>query len=230
MSDQQKLPAQYASMDSAELRSRIGKLKERFGKSLCILGHHYQCDEVVALADMVGDSLKLSQLAAERKDAKYIVFCGVHFMAESADILSDPHQVVILPNLSAGCDMADMARIEAVEAAFDNIRSMTDAKIVPITYVNSSAAIKALTGRLGGACCTSSNAKNVFSWAFEPIESGGAGAEVVFAIPDQHLGRNTAVDLGFSVDECVLYDYQVSNGGLVADSLSNVKFILWIGH
>jgi len=160
---QPDLPQEYLAASTDELRARAMAQKARLGADLCILGHHYQNDEVIALADFTGDSLKLSQIAAAQQ-ARYIVFCGVHFMAESADVLSSPGQAVILPNLRAGCGMADMADAQAVSAAMDELADLAPGKrIVPITYVNSSAAIKAVTGRSGGACCTSSNVRNVFA-------------------------------------------------------------------
>jgi len=230
MNAQEQLPPQYTQADTARLKQRIAERKAQLGSDLCVLGHHYQRDEVVQFADFVGDSLKLSQLAAERKDAKYIVFCGVHFMAESADILSGPEQVVILPNMQAGCSLADMADYDSVSAAIDEIESMTDARVVPITYVNSTAAIKALTSRAGGACCTSSNVANVFAWALRPQSAGGAGAEKILAVPDEHLGRNTAVAMGYGPDDCVVYDPALPNGGLNRRSLEAARFILWKGH
>ena len=230
METQEQLPKQYTLLTAEELRSRIAERKEQLGHNLCILGHHYQRDEVIAFADFTGDSLKLSQLAAGRKEAKYIVFCGVHFMAESADVLSGDDQIVILPNLLAGCPLADMADDIAVEAAIDELGSMTSARVVPITYVNSTAAIKAVTARAGGACCTSSNVANVFAWALRPAADGGAGAEKILAIPDQHLGRNTAVAMGYSPDDCVVYDPGLPNGGLSQKSLALATFILWKGQ
>ncbi|HUS47636.1 MAG TPA: quinolinate synthase NadA [Phycisphaerae bacterium] len=228
--EQSILPEEYAAMEPKALESKIAARKGQLGKHLCILGHHYQRDEVIQFADFTGDSLKLSQLAAAQTEAKYIVFCGVHFMAESADILSSAEQMVCLPNMHAGCTMADMADVEDVQAALEEIASMTGAKVVPITYVNSSAAVKALTARADGACCTSSNVRNVFQWALHRMSQGGAGAERIFAIPDQHLGRNTAVAMGYSLDDCVVYDPHLAGGGLTADAAGRAKFILWKGH
>ena len=230
METQEQLPKQYTQLTHPELRRRIAERKDQLGPSLCILGHHYQRDEVIEFADFTGDSLKLSQLAAERKEAKYIVFCGVHFMAESADVLSGPHQAVILPNLQAGCPLADTADQSAVAAAIDELGSMTSTKVVPITYVNSAAALKAITARAGGACCTSSNVANVFAWAFRSTDEGGAGAEKILAIPDAHLGRNTAVAMGYSPADCVVYDPGLPNGGLSQKSLAPATFILWKGQ
>jgi len=230
MSERIPTARQYASLPNEQLHERIAQRKAQLGPSLCILGHHYQRDEVIRHADFTGDSLKLSQQAARQKDARFIVFCGVHFMAESADVLSSDEQVVVLPNLRAGCAMADMAEAAAVESALEELTGMTDAKIVPVTYVNSNAAVKALTGRAGGACCTSSNVRNVFAWALRSESQGGAGGEKILAIPDQHLGRNTAVAMGYSLDDCVVYDPARPNGGLTPRQVRNATFILWRGH
>lgn len=227
---QPPLPELYHGLSHAQLAERIADCKKKLGSSLCILGHHYQNDEVIAFADLIGDSLRLSQLAARQTQAKYIVFCGVHFMAESADILSGPEQIVCLPNLYAGCAMAEMADDDAVANAFDELASLTDERIVPITYVNSTAAIKALTGRHGGACCTSSNVRNVFQWALTPSNAGGAAADKIFALPDEHLARNTAVAMGYELDDCVLYDPSLPNGGITREQINKAKFILWKGH
>ncbi len=230
MLNQQPLPPEYGRMDRPELERRIAARKRHMAGALCILAHHYQRDEVVQFADFVGDSLNLSQQAAARKDARWIVFCGVHFMAESADILSAPEQAVILPHLKAGCNMADMAQDADVEAGLEEVSQLCGERVVPITYVNSSAAIKAITARAGGACCTSSNARNVFEWALTPAERGGAGARRIFAVPDQHLGRNTAVAMGYSLDECAVYDPQKLRGGLTAQAAERARFFLWQGH
>jgi quinolinate synthase len=194
-----------------------------------VLGHHYQRDEVIAFADTTGDSFKLAQSAAARPDAEFVVFCGVHFMAESADILTADSQQVVLPDLAAGCSMADMAAISQVEDAWD---SLVDAgvadDVVPVTYMNSSAAIKAFTGRHGGTVCTSSNARTALTWAFGQRPEGRG--KVLF-LPDQHLGRNTAVrELGLSLDDCVLYDPHKPHGGLTAQQLADARMILWRGH
>jgi quinolinate synthase len=208
-----------------DLVARAGAAKEALGDQVFVLGHHYQRDEVIAFADVTGDSFKLARDAAARPEAAYIVFCGVHFMAESADILTAPHQQVVLPDLAAGCSMADMARLGQVEDAWD---ALTDAGIadvtVPVTYMNSSADIKAFCGRNGGAVCTSSNARTALTWAFEH------GEKVLF-LPDQHLGRNTAVlDLGLSLDDCVVYDPRRPLGGLTIEQLRAATMILWRGH
>ncbi|MEI7655969.1 MAG: quinolinate synthase NadA, partial [Actinomycetes bacterium] len=190
-----------------------------------ILGHHYQRDEVIAFADVTGDSFKLAREAAARPDAEYIVFCGVHFMAESADILTADTQSVVLPDLDAGCSMADMANIAQVEDAWDVLIDAGIADItVPVTYMNSTAAIKAFTGRHGGTVCTSSNAKTALEWAFTQ------GQKVLF-MPDQHLGRNTAVlEMGMSLDDCVVFNPHKPNGGLTTAQLQDARMILWRGH
>ncbi|MCP4377218.1 MAG: quinolinate synthase NadA, partial [bacterium] len=183
METQIPLPSEYAHAESDQLIARITERKEQLGSRLCILGHHYQRDEVIQFADFRGDSLKLSQLAADQSDAEFIVFCGVHFMAESADIVSTADQQVILPNLHAGCAMAEMADIEDVAAAMEEVSALSDSTVIPISYVNSTADIKALTARGGGACCTSSNVRNVFEWALRPAGPDGAGAGKIFCIP-----------------------------------------------
>ena len=193
-----------------------------------MLGHHYQRDEVIEFADVTGDSFKLARDAAARPEAEYIVFCGVHFMAESADILTAPEQKVVLPDLAAGCSMADMARLAQVEDAWD---ALTDAGIadvvVPVTYMNSSADIKAFCGRHDGAVCTSSNAQAALEWAFE---QKGPDTKVLF-LPDQHLGRNTAVlELGFALEDCVVWNPLLPGGGLTAEQLRAARVILWKGH
>jgi quinolinate synthase len=207
------------------LVERARAAKAALGDRLFVLGHHYQRDEVIAFADVTGDSFKLAREAAARPDAPYIVFCGVHFMAESADILTSDQQQVVLPDLAAGCSMADMARLQQVEDAWD---VLTDAGVadvtVPVTYMNSSADIKAFCGRNGGAVCTSSNARRALTWAFEQ------GQKVLF-LPDQHLGRNTAVlEMGLSLDDCVVYDPHRPGGGLTAGQLRAARMILWRGH
>src|SRR5438874_8563537 len=186
-------PERYTGATPDDLAARIEAAKAALGDRLFILGHHYQRDEVMRWADARGDSFGLSRLAAANDEASYVVFCGVHFMAESADVLTADHQQVVLPDLNAGCSMADMADIDAVEEAWDAIAAVTDiTRVVPITYMNSSAALKAFVGRQGGAVCTSSNARAVMTWAL----AKGAGTKLLF-FPDQHLGRNTAYDLGF---------------------------------
>ncbi len=227
----QDIPPRYTDLDTDALCHAIGQAKAKLGKDLVILGHHYQRDEVIQFADFRGDSLKLSQLAAEQQDAKHIVFCGVHFMAESADILSSPAQTVYLPNPRAGCQMADMADDDAVAAAIDEVSKLAGAaSVVPITYVNSAAATKALTARVGGACCTSSNVRNVFDWAFKPGDEGGAGGEKILAIPDEHLATNTAAAMDFDKPgDVVLYDPALPAGGLKAEQVVAAKVICWKG-
>ncbi|GLV49682.1 quinolinate synthase A [Thermobispora bispora] len=207
------------------LVERARAAKERLGERLFILGHHYQRDEVIQFADVTGDSFKLAREAAARPEAEYIVFCGVHFMAESADILTSDFQKVVLPDLNAGCSMADMATFTQVEECWDLLEDIGIADhVVPITYMNSSADIKAFVGRRGGAVCTSSNAKRALEWAFQQ------GEQVLF-LPDQHLGRNTAVlQLGLSLDDCVVYDPRRPDGGVTPERLRKAKMILWKGH
>src|SRR5215216_2445448 len=191
---QERIPREYFKMVGPERDAKIWTLKRQLGEDLVILGHHYQRDEVIQFADFRGDSFKLSQQAAGRADAEFILFCGVHFMAESADILSQPHQKVILPNLEAGCSMADMAKSEDVQAAWDALTELGIEAIVPITYMNSAASLKAFCGRNGGIVCTSSNAPRVYDWAFE------RGERILF-FPDEHLGRNTGTRQGISEEK-----------------------------
>ena len=218
-------PGALPPVSDPELTERALLARKILGESVFILGHHYQRDEVIAHADVTGDSFKLAQSAAARPDSEFIVFAGVHFMAESADILTSDFQKVILPDLAAGCSMADMATHSQVESAWDLFNSLGMAKrTVPITYMNSSAAIKAFTGRNGGTVCTSSNAKRALEWAFEK-------GDKVFFLPDQHLGRNTAVrELGLRLEDCVIFDPWKPNGGLTDSQLLNSKMILWRGH
>jgi quinolinate synthase len=199
--------------------------KAALGSRALILGHHYQRDEVIQFADITGDSFKLAQAAAQQSSAEFIFFCGVHFMAESADILTSPKQRVILPDLAAGCSMADMATANQVNQCWQELEKLGVAsRTVPVTYMNSSAAIKSFTGEHGGTICTSSNAQKTLEWAF-------AKAEKVLFLPDQHLGRNTAVlSLGLSLDDCVLWNPWKPMGGLTEDEIRNAKMILWRGH
>jgi quinolinate synthase len=227
---QDLLPTEYMQFSSAECRERIAHRKEQLGLRVAILAHHYQSDEVFAFADLTGDSLKLSRLAAEQKEAEFIVFCGVHFMAESAAVLAGEHQAVVLPNLLAGCNMADMAEAGDVEAALEELRRETSVRVIPIAYVNTTAAVKAAVGRAGGACCTSSNVANVFRWALAPRDRGGAGAEKILCVPDQHLGRNTACTLGYKESDCAVYDPALAGGGLTAAATAKATFVLWKGH
>jgi quinolinate synthase len=228
---QPPLPPKYAKLAQEELASAIRTRKEQLGERLVILGHHYQQDDVIAFADFTGDSLKLSQLAAAQRDAEFVVFCGVHFMAESADILTDESVVVILPDLAAGCSMADMAQIDQVEEAWSRLAEITNTPIVPITYVNSSAAVKAFVGGHDGACCTSSNARSVLEWALagETPAAPGTGRKVIF-LPDQHLGRNTAYALGWPLESMVVWDPREELGGLTPEAIRAARFILWKGH
>lgn len=205
--------------------ARAAAAKAQLGDRVFVLGHHYQRDEVIQFADVTGDSFKLAREAAARPNAEYVVFCGVHFMAESADILTTDQQRVVLPDLAAGCSMADMAALPQVEAAWETLADLglTEGTI-PVTYMNSSADIKGFVGRNGGVVCTSSNAKRALEWAYQQ------GQRVLF-LPDQHLGRNTAVlELGFSLDDCVLYDPHKPNGGLTAEQLRDARMVLWRGH
>jgi quinolinate synthase len=213
----------YLLVPDETLDERIAAAKAKLGKDVAILGHHYQRDEVVKFADYRGDSLKLSQQAAAA-DANYIVFCGVHFMAESADILRRGNQVVVLPDLSAGCSMADMADIGQVEACWSELALVTDTKrIIPVTYMNSTAAIKSFTGEQGGAVCTSSNAPKVMKWAFE------RGEKVLF-LPDEHLGRNTGFRMGIALDEMIVWDPYQELGGNTPAAIAKAKVILWKGY
>jgi len=218
-------PGILPAASDASLVARAKAAKEKLGEKVFILGHHYQRDEVIQFADSTGDSFKLAKDAAQKPNADYIVFCGVHFMAESADILTSDEQKVILPDLAAGCSMADMAAIEQVEKCWSELEAIGIAKsTVPVVYMNSTAAIKAFTGRNGGTVCTSSNAHRAMTWALEK------GERILF-LPDQHLGRNTAVlQMGLSLSDCVLYDPLKPRGGLSDIELMNAKVILWKGH
>ncbi|MBI1941262.1 MAG: quinolinate synthase NadA [Acidobacteria bacterium] len=217
------LPESYVELSERELDERIVRAKAELGARLVILGHHYQRDEVVKFADYRGDSLKLSQLAASRPEAEFIVFCGVHFMAESADILSADHQVVILPDMNAGCSMADMADLEQVEVCWEELASLTEVRIVPVTYINSTAAIKAFVGRNGGAVCTSSNARKMMEWALAQGEKG-------LFLPDEHLGRNTAYRMGIPLEEMAVWNPHEEAGGLTEEEIERARVILWKGH
>lgn len=224
----------YRILDNETLNQRIREAKQKLGSRLLILGHHYQQDEVIEHADLRGDSLQLSQMAAER-DCDYIVFCGVHFMAETADIVANrPEKLdarngkrvtVVLPDMAAGCSMADMAGIGQVENAWDDLGQVIDNKdITPVTYINSAASLKAFCGKHGGIVCTSSNAEQVIRWAFERTSR-------VFFFPDQHLGRNTSLKMGITNDQMPVWDpYTDSNGGNSADAIRNSKVVLWKGH
>ena len=208
-----------------DLVERAKKARTTLGSSVMILGHHYQRDEVIDFADITGDSFKLAQAAASNPEAEHIIFCGVHFMAESADILTSATQKVILPDLAAGCSMADMAGAQQVEAAWAHFKKVGIAsKTIPVTYMNSTAAIKSFTGENGGTVCTSSNAERAMKWAFER-------GEKIFFLPDQHLGRNTAIlHLGLTAEDCVIWNPWKPQGGLTDQELQDAKVILWRGH
>ena len=214
---------QFDTLSDEDCDARIVAAKRALGKRVVILGHHYQRDEVFRHADFSGDSLKLSRLAAS-SDAQYIVFCGVHFMAEVADVLSRPDQVSILPDLAAGCSMADMANLAAVERAWRELARILDpdARITPVTYINSAADLKAFCGRHGGLVCTSSNARRVLEWSY-------AQREKVLFFPDQHLGRNTAFRMGIPLEEMAVWDYALPNGGLTHEQIERARIILWKG-
>jgi quinolinate synthase len=218
-------PGELPAPSAPDLVARAAAAKAALGDRVFVLGHHYQRDEVIQFADVTGDSFKLAREAAARPQAEYIVFCGVHFMAESADILTSDAQRVVLPDLAAGCSMADMAELHQVEEGWDRLAELGIADVtVPITYMNSTAAIKGFVGRHGGVVCTSSNAERALRWAFER-------GEKIFFFPDQHLGRNTAVlELGLSLSDCVLYDPHKPGGGLTDAQLRDAKVILWRGH
>lgn len=215
--------SQYLDEEEEVLLEKIAERKREFGDQLLILGHHYQQESVFRFADMTGDSLKLAKYAASSQNSRYIVFCGVHFMAESADILTSDEQQVFLPDLRAGCPMADMATVEEVKWAWEELIGSTDERIIPVTYVNSSAAIKAFVGERGGSVCTSSNAERVLTWALEQ-------GEKVFFFPDEHLGRNSAYALGIPDDEVVIWDREKPLGGNTAEQLRRAKVILWNGY
>jgi quinolinate synthase len=229
--ERQPLPEKYLRLSDDEMDARIAAAKKTLGDRVVILGHHYQRDEVIKFADYIGDSLKLSRAAASRGKAEFIVFCGVHFMAESADILRAPHQKVVLPDLAAGCSMSDMAAPDQLEMCWRELGEMgirTDgvengrAGLIPVTYINSSAAIKAFVGDHGGIVCTSTNAAGVMTWAWEH-------GEKLVMLPDQHLGRNTAYKMGVPLDEMVVWDPNEIWGGLQPEQVKKAKLILWKG-
>jgi quinolinate synthase len=225
----------YKSLDNAELQRRIQAVRDQLGSKLLILGHHYQQDEVIALADLTGDSYQLSQMAADSADCRYIAFCGVHFMAETADILANrPEKLaerggervaVVLPDMAAGCSMADMAAIHQIEDAWEQLGEVIDtADLTPVTYINSAASLKGFVGRHGGIVCTSSNARAAIEWAF-------ARTKRVMFFPDQHLGRNTALGMGIPLDEMPVWDpYADELGGNTEEQLGRSRVILWKGH
>ena len=247
---QQPLPPIYNKLSEPELRLRIAMAKEALGDKLVILGHHYQQDGVIEFADFTGDSFELSRRAAEQKNAQYVIFCGVHFMAESADILTDEHVRVILPDLGAGCSMADMANLDQTLECWAQLEEHCPGQtIIPITYMNSSAAIKSFVGEHGGAVCTSSNCRDVLEWAMEQRGKGhGArgekdgddllaprpsplapGTKVLF-FPDQHLGRNTAYAMGYPLGKMIVWDPKEDLGGNLPDRVGDADFVLWKGH
>ena len=223
--ERQPLPEMYLRLSDDEMDARIAAAKRQLGDRVVILGHHYQRDEVIKFADFIGDSLKLSRAAAAQKAAEYIVFCGVHFMAESADILRGPNQKVILPDMAAGCSMADMASGDQLAIAWRELDEMgLDPKsIVPVTYINSSAAIKASVGEHDGVVCTSSNAARIMTWALER-------GEHLLMLPDEHLGRNTGYKLGIPLDRMAIWDPMEHRGGLTPDQVTHARLILWKGH
>lgn len=227
---QPPLPERYTRAAPEELSDRIASARARLGARLLILGHHYQRDEVMRWADARGDSFALARTAAGRHDAELIVFCGVHFMAEAADILTAEHQQVVLPDLNAGCSMADMADLESVEDAWEELEAVIDVDaLVPITYMNSSAALKAFVGRHGGAVCTSSNARAVLTWALG-LEGGRPRGQRVLFFPDQHLGRNTAFQLGYGESDLAVWDPRQDLGGLDKQDVVASTLLLWKGH
>jgi quinolinate synthase len=223
--ERQPLPEKYLRLSDDEMDARIAAAKRALGERLVILGHHYQRDEVIKFADFIGDSLKLSRAAAAQKSAEYIVFCGVHFMAESADILRGPNQKVILPDMAAGCSMADMASGDQLAIAWRELDEMGfDLKsVVPVTYINSSAAIKASVGEHDGVVCTSSNAAKIMTWALER-------GEHLLMLPDEHLGRNTGYKLGIPLDRMAIWDPNEHWGGLTPEQAKSARLILWKGH
>jgi quinolinate synthase len=233
LSERQPLPERYVGLSDEEMDVRIAAAKARLGRRLVILGHHYQRDEVIKFADYTGDSFKLARHVSKHPDAEFIVFCGVHFMAESADVLSGEHQQVILPDLAAGCSMSDMAEPDQLEQCWSDLEDMLAAchaeapearrRVVPVTYINSAASIKAFCGERGGVVCTSSNAAATLKWAWE------RGERILF-LPDQHLGRNTAYKLGVPLDQMVVWDPNEIWGGLEPDAVSRARMILWKGH
>jgi len=223
--ERQPLPERYLRLSDDEMDARIAAARRQLGERVVILGHHYQRDEVIKFADYIGDSLKLARAAASRGAAEFIVFCGVHFMAESADILRGPHQKVVLPDLAAGCSMADMAAEDQLDVAWRELAEMgvDVASVIPVTYINSSAAIKAFVGAHGGVVCTSTNAAAVMTWAWQQ-------GETLFMLPDQHLGRNTGFKLGVPLDRMAVWDPHEVGGGLTPEQARAARLILWKGH
>ncbi len=213
---------EYTGLGAEEIGERIEEARRELGERLVILGHHYQRDDVIRHADLTGDSFRLADLASRRPEAEYLVFCGVHFMAESADVLSAPHQQVILPDLAAGCSMADMAQLDQVETAWEQLRDLGITDLLPVTYMNSAADIKAFCGRHGGIVCTSSNALPLYKWAF-------SRSERLFFFPDEHLGRNTGIQFGIPLDQMVVWDPRLELGGNSPEALRQARIILWKG-
>ena len=222
VSFQEELSEEYTGLSPEETDRRIAEAKRKLGKRVLIPGHHYQQDDVMKFADLRGDSYKLSKQASERDGAEFIVFCGVHFMAESADILSAPHQKVILPDLDAGCSMADMAEIDDVQDCWEHLTGASPEKIIPVTYINCTAELKAFCGRNDGVVCTSSNAAAALKWAF-------SRADRVLFLPDQHLGRNTAYKMGIGLDEMAVWDRTAHAGGLSVEDMRTKRLVLWDG-
>ena len=223
ISERQSLPEKYLALSDQEMDARIAAARRTLGSRLVILGHHYQRDEVIKFADYTGDSFRLARQVAMRPEVDYIVFYGVHFMAESADVLAAPHQQVILPDLAAGCSMADMVAPDQLQNCWEELTQMGISGVVPVTYINSAASIKAFVGERGGTVCTSSNAMATLKWAFE------RGEKALF-LPDEHLGRNTAYKMGIGLDEMVVWDPNEIFGGLDPAQVARAKMILWKGH
>lgn len=222
-SEQYLPPITESELTDQEVLVELNELKQKLNQSTMVLGHHYQNDDIIKFADFRGDSLALARRAASEKDKEFIIFCGVHFMAETADMLTSDQQQVLLPDLNAGCSMADMANAHDVTKAWDFLKDNTTKRIVPITYINCDAKLKAFVGEHGGSICTSSNAKKIIQWAFEQ------GEKLLF-FPDQHLGRNTCYELGIDLDEMVIYNPAHLNGGLTQEDIEKAKVILWHGH
>ncbi|MGC8540383.1 MAG: quinolinate synthase NadA [Phycisphaerae bacterium] len=231
---QQPIPKEYMQIPREQLLARIGQRKAEMGPRLVILGHHYQQDDVVRFADFLGDSFQLSREAAKVADAEFVIFCGVHFMAESADVLTAPHQKVLLPDMGAGCSMADMAQLDDVQDAWSAIAAACQAdkdfKLVPITYMNSTAAVKSFVGEHDGAVCTSSNCDKILSWALGGQKPAEVPHTKIIFFPDQHLGRNTGYKMGYPLESMVVWDYRQPNGGLTDQQIRDATFILWKGH
>ncbi len=223
IAERQALPERYLGLSDDEMDRRIAVAREKLGRRLLILGHHYQRDEVIKFADYTGDSFKLARHVSQHPAAEFVVFCGVHFMAESADVLTADHQQVILPDLAAGCSMADMAAADQLEMCWSDLEQMGIGGVVPVTYINSAASIKAFCGERGGVVCTSSNAAATLQWAWE------RGERILF-MPDQHLGRNTAYKLGVPLDQMVVWDPNEIWGGVEPEAVKRARMILWKGH